>query len=201
MTRIKICGITNYPDARRAVELGADALGFVFAPSPRRVSIKTAGQIIRRLPPFIWTVGVFQNQPISYIKRVAQQTRITAVQLHGEETPSFCQRLGLTVIKTIIIKPGLKLNELSSLLQQYQTAGFLLDAGSGSGRTFDWNIIRQTVRPVIIAGGLQPDNIGRLIQQYRPYAVDVSSGVESSPGRKDHDKLRRFFAAVRKEAR
>ncbi len=199
--RIKICGITNYPDARQAVELGADALGFIFAPSPRRVGLTTARQIIRRLPPFIWAVGVFQNQSLTFIHRVVRQTGINALQLHGDETPLFCQRLSLPVIKTFVIKPATTANDLRSFLQRYRTAGYLLDAGSGTGIAFNWEILRQVDRPLIIAGGLQPDNIGFLIQQYRPYAVDVCSGVESSPGRKDHDRLRRFFAAIRKETR
>lgn len=198
MTRIKICGITNLADALLAAGLGADALGFVFAESPRRVPALTARRIIRHLPPFIWTVGVFQNQSLSFIRRVVRQCGINAVQLHGDEPPEYCRRLERPVIKAFQVAPQTDPGRLDRAMSRYGSAGCLLDSGGGSGRTFDWKVLARIGRPVIVAGGLGPENVGRLIDDYRPFAVDVSSGVESSPGRKDRKKLARFIAAVRK---
>lgn len=199
MTRIKVCGITNLQDALLASRLGADALGFVFAPSPRRITARQARSIVRRLPPFITTVAVFRDQPCAYVNRIASEVGVTLVQLHGDESPAYCRRIERPVIKAFTVQSGADPTWLGRVMRSYPVCGRLLDAGAGEGQTFDWAVIRTLDCPVIVAGGLNAGNVRRLIGLFQPFGVDVSTGVEASAGRKDSVKLARFIRAVRKE--
>jgi phosphoribosylanthranilate isomerase len=198
MTRVKICGITNLEDALVAVDAGADALGFVFfRESPRHIFPEEAARIIALLPPFVQTVGLFVNQDNAAISDVADLCRLDLIQLHGDETPEQCHQLKRRVLKAFRIKSMTCLDPMVN----YQTSGFLLDAYSpsaygGTGMTFNWEIASEAVKRhnrIILAGGLVPENVAEAIQNVKPYAVDVSSGVELSPGRKDHQKVRAFI--------
>jgi phosphoribosylanthranilate isomerase len=200
MVRIKICGITRLEDALEAARLGADALGFNFwPPSRRHVSPAVAHRIIARLPPFVTPVGVFVNQPEGEMRAIAAEAGIQAFQLHGAEPPELCARLPLPVLKAI---PVDQVRTLSKLLS-YEVSAFLLDTPSrgfgGSGEPFDWSLAEgvSDAAPVILAGGLTPENVAAAIRAVRPYAVDVASGVETSPGVKDAALMARFVAAVR----
>ena len=201
--RIKICGITNLEDAAAAVKLGADALGFNFFPaSPRFVAPDAARKIVDRLPPFVTAVGVFVNaadpaEPLF----VARQSGVRVIQLHGDETPDFCARLRpWPLIKALRVGREVNLE----LAGRYPVSAILLDTQQdnvygGTGRSFDWPLAAGlcAIMPVILAGGLRPDNVADAIRQAHPYAVDVCSGVERSPGRKDPDKIRAFMQEVR----
>jgi phosphoribosylanthranilate isomerase len=200
VVRIKICGVTRAEDALAAVRLGADALGFNFWPGSRRhLTAAAAREIIRRLPPFVTPVGVFVNQPEGEMRAIAAESGIQLYQLHGDEPPELCARLDLPVVKAI---PVDQVRTLSRLLS-YEVSAFLLDTPSrgygGSGEPFDWSLAEgvSEVAPVILAGGLTPENVAAAVRAVRPYAVDVASGVESSPGVKDPIKMSRFVAAVR----
>ena len=194
--RVKICGITRYEDAKAAVEYGADALGFVFYEgSPRHVFPETVKDIISNLPPFVTTVGVFVNAPTTEIKEIVEFTGIDVVQLHGEEPPEECL-FWKRVIKAIKVRDMSDLDEL----QQYRVSAYLLDTYSpdmpgGTGQVFNWEIALHAKRfgHVILAGGLTPENVSDAIKTVKPYAVDVSSGVESEKGIKDHEKLKLFI--------
>ena len=197
MVKVKICGITSLQDALTAVEAGADALGFVFySASSRHISPEQAAEIIRNLPPFVQTVGLFVNEDLSTVNSITDRCGLDVVQLHGEETPGYCGSIRRRVIKAFRVKD---ITTLEALLQ-YQVAGYLLDAWSptahgGTGQTFNWEIAAeavQTGRNIILAGGLTPENVSESIRQVHPYGVDVSSGVESAPGRKDADQIKRF---------
>jgi phosphoribosylanthranilate isomerase len=198
--RVKICGITNIEDALAAVEAGAHALGFVFAPSPRHVTPEAAAAIIEALPPFVQTVGVFVDQDVAAIMA---RCRLDAVQFHGEEPPEALHCLkGARRIKAFRVAAGVDLE----LLAAYQDVAdaFLLDArvpglAGGTGQAFPWHLAaeaRRFGRPIILAGGLTPDTVATAIEIGRPDAVDVSSHVEASPGRKDPERVRRFIAAA-----
>ncbi len=203
--RIKICGITNLADARLAVELGADALGFIFyRPSKRYMPVAEAVKICKALPPFVTKVGVFVNESAVGIATVIEACRLDAVQLHGEESPVFCRQLQLPVK---IIK-AIRMRDVDSLRSaaEYDVDALLLDTYTveqrgGTGQTFDWTLARQAKTllrpPIILSGGLTPENVDAAIRQSEPFAVDVASGVEIEPGRKDPEKLRRFFKACR----
>jgi phosphoribosylanthranilate isomerase len=201
-TRVKICGVTRLEDARLAVELGASALGFNFyRPSPRSVSPAAAAAIIRTLPPFVVAVGVFADEAdAEHVAAVAREARVAAVQLHGPRLLAVDGKLReYPVIRAVAVRDGFKLEELTGLA----ASAFLLDAFDpqligGTGKTIDWALAREAKRfgPVILAGGLTPENVGQAIREVRPFAVDVASGVESAPGKKDAAKLRAFFAAV-----
>jgi phosphoribosylanthranilate isomerase len=201
--RVKICGITNWADARLAVDLGADALGFNFhAPSPRAVTPSQAWEIIRRLPPMVTAVGVFVNWPAEAVAALARALRLGAVQLHGDEPPREVRKLsgGFSVIKALAMPPGFRLASLAP----YSAASALLLDGfkgglyGGTGRTADWNLARRARRygRVILAGGIRPDNVAEAIARVQPYAVDVASGVESRPGKKDAAKMRELMREV-----
>lgn len=203
--RIKICGITREGDALDAVRAGADALGFLFDPkSKRRVSPERARDIIRALPPWIAAVGVFVNESAEKIAAVRETCGLDAVQLHGEETPEFCRSLPGKTIKAFRLRHA----ETLAAARAFSTGAWLFDGYSpkqrgGAGLPFNWEWIRQAAplpRPFIVAGGLTPGNVGNCIKIVRPYAVDVSSGVEEKAGKKDMEKMRRFVAAVRKAA-
>lgn len=194
---VKICGITSEEDGLLAVAMGADAVGFLFAPSPRRVSPATAAEIARRLPPEILTVGVFRDEDPRNVVRIANRARLRAVQLHGHETPAETRRIREqvgTVIKAF--RAGSKELEQAA---EYRSDIVLVDAEKpGSGKVFDWALAERAAGalPVIVAGGLNPENVAAAITKTRPWGVDVSTGVESSPGRKDPRLVRDFIAAA-----
>ena len=201
-TRVKICGITRLEDAQEAVELGAAALGFNFyPPSPRYIEPRAAKAIGRRLPPFVTPVGVFANETAAgRVISIAREAGVTGVQLHGPGFPDLHELLSaFTLVVAVPVRDGFKAEDLAKL----SPSAYLLDAfdperPGGTGKTFDWNAAREAKRygPIILAGGLTPENVGRAIRVVRPFAVDVASGVESAPGIKDPAKLRAFFAAV-----
>lgn len=195
--RVKICGITNSEDAQAAVALGADALGFIFAKSPRQIPKELARDIIEQLPPFVSPVGVFVDERVDVVKEVCNFCTIPAVQLHGSEDPLYLKDLkGYKVIKAFRIK---REDDLK-LLANYKPHAFLLDSYikgvmGGTGVSFNWEIARKAHKygNIILSGGLTPDNIKEAIRKVKPYAVDVSSGVESSPGKKDKELMKRFI--------
>ncbi len=199
--RVKVCGTTRLKDALLAVECGADAIGFIFyKKSPRCVTLKTAKEICSKLPPFVHRVGVFVNETAETVNRIAGRCGLDAVQLHGDESPAFCKKIRHRVIKAIRVQNAGSLKGLSN----YTVDGFLLDTfkedqWGGTGKVFDWTLAQRAKRygPVIIAGGLNPRNVKEAIRQVQPYGVDVSSGVEQSPGKKDPKKLKAFLKAVR----
>lgn len=197
MTRVKICGITNLDDALAAVDAGADALGFVFVASQRQIAPPAAAEIVAALPPLVTVVGVFTDADVEEVVSIAQHVQLDAVQLHGQESPEYCRRLSGKVIKRFRVFDGDDAESVAQRVAEYDVAAYLLDPGAGSGKTFDWRLARGVSRRLIVSGGLTPQNVGGAIRVVRPFAVDVSSGVEIRPGRKDHAKLREFVAAVR----
>jgi phosphoribosylanthranilate isomerase len=204
VTRIKICGITDPDDARDAALLGADAIGLNFyEKSPRCIDASRAARIIENLPAFVSVVGVFVNHPDPQgLEDLAVSLGLHAVQLHGNETPDYCSMIHrVKVIKAVRVDPNFKVESLRS----YGNRMFLLDSGSGSqfggtGRIFDWTQAygANAFGWITVAGGLNPDNVVDAVIRLHPFAVDVSSGVETSPGRKDYEKMRRFIEAVRR---
>jgi phosphoribosylanthranilate isomerase len=203
-TRIKVCGITCQEDARAAVAAGADGLGFIFVEqSPRLVEPDMVRAITGELPPFVSRVGVFRDEEIEVVQEIIQYCRLTLVQLHGSESAEYCRKISCQVIKSFAMRADSSQEELAPYADA--VSGFLLDTyhkymAGGSGTAFDWKLVGQVKPPgpVILAGGLTPENVGEAIRQVKPYAVDVNSGVEYQPGRKDADKLKRFVRAVRK---
>ncbi|MFZ5597687.1 MAG: phosphoribosylanthranilate isomerase [Bacillota bacterium] len=197
-TRVKICGICDPESALCSVEAGADALGFVFTESKRRITPGRARDIIRLLPPFVSKVGVFVDQSLEEVSEIADYTGLDTVQLHGCESPEFCKALKLKVIKAVSV--GASVDE--ELLKKYEVDAYLLDTlvpgtKGGTGKTFDWTLAGGVRwRPVILAGGLTPDNVLEAIRIARPYAVDVSSGVETN-GKKDFAKIKEFVRRVK----
>jgi phosphoribosylanthranilate isomerase len=200
-TRIKICGITREEDAISAAEQGADAIGLVFyPPSPRCVSIAQALAISKALPPFVSIVALFVNPTKAEVKQVLSSLRIDLLQFHGDEDEVACVQYGLPYLKAIRVKSDTNLIQYAQL---YPTAkALLLDTYSdhafgGTGETFDWGVIpKQMPKPIILAGGLSVNNVAQAVQQVRPYAVDVSGGVEQSKGMKDPAKIAKFVSAV-----
>lgn len=203
-TRIKICGIKREEDARAAAQLGADAIGLVFfAPSPRNVPLEQARAIAAALPPFVTAVGLFVDPTREEVESVLRSCSINVLQFHGDEAPGFCGSFGLPYIKAARVRPD---TDLVQYLSPYHEAqGWLLDAYhdqhyGGSGESFDWKLIpRDLARPVILSGGLTPDNVGAAVRQVRPWAVDVSSGVEAAKGVKDAAKIAAFVTGVKNE--
>jgi phosphoribosylanthranilate isomerase len=200
-TRVKICGITRIEDAMAAAQAGADAIGFVFDPkSPRHVHPDQALKIARALPPFITIVGLFVNAAPDTIEGVLSHVPLDLIQFHGNEKPEQCRRYHRSYIKAIHMKPDVDLREMARLYGD--ATGLLLDtyvagAAGGSGQAFDWNRIpRDLGKPVILAGGLTPENVAEAIRKVSPFAVDVSSGVEQSKGVKDANKISAFIEAV-----
>jgi len=199
--KVKICGVVALEEAEAAVESGADALGFNFWPkSPRYISPKAASRIIGKLSPVVSTVGVFVNEEVSNITRIASELGLTAVQLHGDESPEFCERLGpIKKIKAIRVGQDFDL----SVIERFPVNMILLDSNikgsyGGTGQRFDWRIAIEAKRlaRIMLAGGLNADNVWDAVTHVRPAAIDVCSGVEAEPGRKDLDKLRRFMSIV-----
>ncbi len=203
-TRVKICGITRTEDALAAVSAGADALGFVFyGPSPRCVEIGQAAAIVAALPPFVSAVGLFVDAPADAVQGVLERVPLSLLQFHGSEPPAFCAGFGRPYIKALRMAPEVDIGPQARL---YGTAaGLLLDAydpvrPGGTGSRFDWMRIPADLgRPVVLAGGLTPDNVALAVAQVRPYAVDVSGGVESAPGIKDRERMTLFCRRAREE--
>lgn len=204
MVKVKICGITSYEDASVAVEAGADALGFVFFDrSPRFINPVRAAGIIAKLPPFIQTVGLFVNEEPAQVNWTADYCGLDIVQLHGDETPEDCLEVKRRVIKAFRIQKIVSIAPLEKY-QDYQVSAYLLDAWSpdaygGTGRTFNWELAQSARQygQVILAGGLTPENVAEAIRVVNPYGVDVSSGVESAPGKKDAETVRAFIRAAK----
>jgi len=200
--RIKICGITNLEEALLAADLGADALGFIFyPPSPRSVEPQAAKAIIAQLPPFVTTVGVFVDEDAATVKELAAAAGLDWLQLHGKETPEYCRSLDRRVIKAFRIRDESSLAELTSYQDIVQA--LLLDTYKkgqvgGTGETFNWDLALKAKQsgPIILAGGLTSENVAQAIAVAHPQAVDVASGVEAAPGKKDPEKLKAFFKAV-----
>jgi phosphoribosylanthranilate isomerase len=201
MTRIKICGLTREIDVRDASAGGADALGLVFySPSPRYVSAARAAQLLQSFPPFVSSVGLFVNASVDEVRLVLKQVRLDILQFHGDESPQYCAQFGIPIIKAVRVRPGL------DLLQYAETYGaakaLLLDAyvdgiPGGTGASFDWSLIPPNLPlPIILSGGLSATSVGLAVQTIRPYAVDVSSGVESAKGIKDKQKMYDFIKEV-----
>ena len=201
MIRIKICGITNADDARAAAEAGADAIGLIFADSPRRVTPAQAARIVAAVPVFVTTVGVFVDADAETIERTARQVRLDRVQLHGDEPPELAARLSRPVIKRLRVGPDTDADTLRREADRWRGCAILLDPGAGSGEAFDWSLAAELGRPVIVAGGLTVENVAEAIRQARPAAVDVCSGVEREPGRKSVAKMQAFVRAVRDQER
>ena len=201
MIPTKICGITNLDDANVAIENGASAIGFIFyEKSPRTISINNAKSISKHLPKTIARVGVFVNHEKDFINEAISEVPLDMIQLHSDETPDFCNQFDVPILKALRIK-----NEASlSVMDQYDVAVFLLDTFSndqygGTGETFDWSVLNRKFKtPIILSGGLNSENILDAIDAVNPSAVDVNSGVESSPGKKDFNKLKLLFKNLNK---
>lgn len=203
--KIKICGITNAEDANVAVRAGADALGFImYRKSPRWVEPEVARSIIASLPPFVLPVGVFVNEEAERVRSLMDECGFALAQLHGDESALYCQNLSRPVLKALRLKDRATFLALAEFQGRANVRGFLIDAFSdqaygGTGQMVDWALAQEAARSsqVILAGGLNPTNVAGAIQMVRPYGVDVSSGVEQSPGKKDQDKLKAFIEAAR----
>jgi len=221
MTRVKICGITSLEDARMAVQAGADALGFIFVENtPRFVTPEQVAPIVRALPPFVTAVGIFWDHPTGHIKAIIEACGLRVVQFHGDETPEDCQGYSVPVIKTIKLPPvstidglpGYRVTErFGALLYRKVVAAYLLDSqarwSEGEGREpLEWRSIRlmadksprESQLPIVLSGGLTPENVATAVSIVRPFAVDVNSGVEARPGKKDAEKVRRFIEAAKR---
>ncbi|MDH4873997.1 phosphoribosylanthranilate isomerase [Pseudomonas sp. BN515] len=200
--RIKICGITRIEDALAAIAAGADAIGFVFyAKSPRAVTPAQARAIIAALPPFVTTVGLFVDMPRAELARLLTEVPLDLLQFHGDEGPEDCAGYGRPYIKALRVKPG---DDVAAAISRYPAAsGILLDTyvpgtPGGTGEAFDWSLVpRDAAKPLILAGGLTPENVSDAVRQVRPYAVDVSGGVEASKGIKDAAKIQAFIQQAR----
>lgn len=202
MTRVKICGITRVEDGLAAARHGADAVGLVFYPaSPRHVSAAQAAAIARALPPFVTTVGLFVNPTAEEVEAVLGELRLDLLQFHGDEAPESCAGFGVPWLKAVRVKAGLDLVQYA--IRYREAKGLLLDAyveglAGGTGRSFDWNLIPAGLPlPVVLSGGLEPASVAAAIRQVRPWAVDVSSGVEAAKGIKDAAKIAAFIQGVR----
>jgi len=201
MTRVKICGITSAEDAAAAVDAGADALGVVFASgTPRYVAPDVAAGILEAVPPLVATVGVFVDHPLEEVLRIVSVLGLHAVQLHGRESAAYSRRIPVPVIRAVRVRDAASLRSLET----YPAHAFLLDAyveglpgGTGTPISLDLALQAKGRKPVILSGGLRPETVSQAVRLVRPYGVDVSSGVEASPGRKDHRKVREFIVNVR----
>jgi phosphoribosylanthranilate isomerase len=196
--RVKICGITNLRDAVAAADAGADAVGFVFAESPRRVSVEAARRISRKLPAFLHKVGVFYDSPPADVALIARSAGLTWVQLHGDESKADARAIPFPSVKMFAVSDG----NVVERVRRWGDPLVLLEAGKtgGSGKSFDWKIARTVgkVARVIVAGGLRPDNVREAVRVAQPFAVDVASGVEARVGKKDPKLVRRFIEEARR---
>jgi len=201
-TQVKICGLTSVADAQAAAAAGADLIGLMFyAGSPRHVSLAQAAEIARALPPFVLRVGVFVNPDEALVTRAIAECGLNLLQFHGDEPSAFCTQFGLMSVKALRVRDAASLQTLA----EYHTDAFLLDAYSaagrgGTGEQFNWDLAvaaQHWGKPIFLAGGLTPANVAAAVRQVRPFAVDVSSGVEAAPGKKDPAKMQAFIAAVR----
>ncbi|MCP9454957.1 MAG: phosphoribosylanthranilate isomerase [Nitrospira sp.] len=205
MVKVKICGITNHEDAQVAVEAGADALGFVlYRQSPRYVRPDMVRAIVASLPPFVVSIGVFVNEHADVVRQLMDDCGLALAQLHGDESSSYCETLGRPAIKAVRIKDRHSLLAVAEFHGRAGVRGFVIDAFSeqaygGTGRPVDWTLAGEIARtaPVLLAGGLNPDNVDEAIRSVRPYGVDVSSGVEVWPGKKDPVKVKSFIEAAK----
>jgi len=200
MMQVKICGITNIDDALLAAENGAAALGFIFyPPSPRYIDPKKAGEIIDRLPVHLVKVGVFVNEKKETVSSIFEDCRLDMLQLHGDESPEYCRQFP----RRLIIKAmELKTDEDVTRVHNYDVAAILLDARhaglyGGTGKTANWELARRVSRPLILSGGLNEDNVAAALEQVRPAALDINSGVEESPGKKDAAKIERMMQVIK----
>jgi len=204
MVRVKVCGITNYQDASMAIELGADALGFIFASSPRQITPEKARDIIYAIPPFVQTVGVFVDEDPARIRRTIHLCGLDLVQLHGDESPDLCRELMPCAIKALRLKDESSLSAIKPY--RGRVKAILLDTymqgkRGGTGRTFDWDLAIKAKEfgiPTILSGGLNPDTISEAISLVKPFGVDVNSGIEESPGKKSPDLMRELMEIIRK---
>ena len=201
-TRVKICGVTNVADALAAAEAGADMIGLMFYEhSPRCITLQTAVEISRALPPFVLRVGVFVNPAEELVLRALGDCNLSLLQFHGDEPSEFCMQFGLMSMKALRVRDA----ESLKALENFHTDAFLLDAYSkrglgGTGEKFNWDLAVEAQKfgkPIFLAGGLTPENVADAVAKVRPFAVDVSGGVESAPGKKDHAKVKAFIQAVR----
>lgn len=204
-TRVKICGMTNAEDVAVAIEAGADAVGFIFyRNSPRVVDPALVQQIVATLPPMVTPVGVFVNEDLATVRTTMDRCGLVLAQLHGDETAAYCEELGRPVMKALRIQDRRSFLALAEFQGRAGVRGFVLDTFSekaygGTGQVFNWDLAAEAAKDatIILAGGLTADNVGEAIRAVCPYAVDVSSGVESAPGKKDHGKMRAFLQAAR----
>lgn len=199
-TRIKVCGFTREADLDGALALGVDAVGFVlYPPSPRAVTVARAAELARRVPPFVARVGLFVNEYAGAVERAAREAALDLLQFHGDESAEYCERFGLPYIKAVRVRPETDLLECADRFRGARA--LLLDAWSeawgGSGKRFDWSLIPPSLpMPLILSGGLDPDNVAEAVRNIRPAAVDVSSGVESAKGIKDVARVAAFISGV-----
>jgi phosphoribosylanthranilate isomerase len=204
MVKVKVCGITTIRDAAMAVELGADAIGFIFAPSPRQVSLEKARDIVDTLPPFVQTAGVFVDEDVTTIRHIVDFCGLDMIQLHGQESPELCRKLMPRSIKAFRLRDSASL--LPMQLYKGKVRALLLDTyqkeiKGGTGKVFDWNLAvkgKDLGIPVILSGGLRPANIQKALSIVRPFAVDVNSGVEALPGVKNPDLMKKMMERIRK---
>ena len=199
---VKICGITSVADALAVEQAGADAIGLMFfEDSPRHITLDQASAIVDSFTKSVVRVGVFVNANESFVRRAIQDCTLNVLQFHGEETPEYCAQFDVMTLKAIRVRDEAFLKEM----ERFSTDGFLLDAFSndalgGTGKTFNWDLAKRATEsgsPIFLAGGLNPENVAEAVRSVRPFAVDVSSGVESEPGKKDVDKVRAFVAAAK----
>lgn len=201
--RVKICGITRREDLRVAVEAGADAVGFVFAERSKRwLDAGQAEKLVRQVPAFVSRVGLFMDQEADHVVRVLDRVPLTLLQFHGSESADFCRQFGLPYMKAVTMDRDRAVSEAAA--DYPDAAALLLDSHSagglgGTGRTFDWSLATAAPVPLVLAGGLTPENVRRAIEQVRPWGVDVSSGVEDEPGVKNPDRMRQFIKEAKRE--
>jgi phosphoribosylanthranilate isomerase len=204
-TRVKICGITRAQDAAQVVAAGGDAIGLVFyEPSPRAVTIQMAKEIVKSVPAFVTVVALFVNPSVQEVRKVLEEVRIDLLQFHGDEESDFCSQFKRPYIKAIRVRQTSDV--VASSLRFPDALALLLDSykpgvPGGTGETFDWSLIPESPKPLILAGGLAPDNIAFAIDQVQPFAVDVSGGVEATKGIKDHSKINKFITEVNRRDR
>ncbi len=200
-TRVKICGITRPEDGREAVRLGADAIGLVFyPPSPRHVTLEQAQAVRRAVPAFVTVVGLFVDAPAEEVARIAAAVPLDLLQFHGDEPPEYCSGFGRPYMKALRMRPDV---DLQATCDRYADAAALLvdtyrpGVAGGTGETFDWSRIPSSLSlPLVLAGGLEPENVGEAVRQVHPYAVDVSGGVEAAKGIKDPARMQAFIRGV-----